>query len=173
MASSDFNWIIPVSAAIQAVATIVLVIVTAWYVRLTKRIVETGREQLSDARAILEAQTGIGRARLAALAARLLKSLEDLPDGGVPEHQLRHSSMWSQIEEDRLLELTTTLGTSFGQRAPDIIAALVWIRQLYTRIIKVSPSMGYRTDQNEDLSYAENRKRAIDNLRSIVSELHQ
>ena len=107
MAADGLNWILPVSAAVQAIATVVLVVITVRYVRLTSQIVETGRQQLSDARAILEAETGVGRARLLALARRLLDTLEPLMDRGIPQEQLRRAAMWSQGEEQRLLDLAT------------------------------------------------------------------
>jgi len=133
--------------------------------------VKTGREQLSDARAILEAQTGIGRSRLLASSQRLLKTLDELPGQAVAEHQLRQSTMWSQSDEDRLVELATALGPAFATRTPEIVSALVWIRHLHGRIMQINPAMGYRTTQTEDLAFSEHRKRALDGLRSIINDL--
>jgi hypothetical protein len=53
----ESTWI-AIAAGMQAAAGVVLVGITASYVRLTKHLVDTSRAQLADARAILEAQTG-------------------------------------------------------------------------------------------------------------------
>jgi hypothetical protein len=171
MAADGLNWILPVSAAIQAIATVVLVIVTVRYVRLTRQIVETGRQQLSDARAILEAQTGVGRATLLALAKRLLDTLEPLPNQGIPPEQLRRAAMWSQSEEQRLFDLATALGSPFAGKAPETVAGLAWVRQLHGRITRDSETIGYGSNSKEELAYTENRGRALNGLRSIVQVL--
>jgi len=171
MTIDGLGWILPVSAAVQAIATVVLVVITARYVRLTRQIVETGRQQLSDARAILEAQTGVGRARLLALAKRFLDTLEPLADRGIPQEQLRRSAMWSQGEEQRFFELATSVGGPFAEKASEIAAGLAWVRQLHSRITSLSENLGYGTDQKEELAYVENRGRALNGLRSVVQVL--
>jgi hypothetical protein len=169
--ADNLGWILPVSAAVQAIATVVLVGITARYVRLTRHLVTTGQQQLSDARAILEAQAGIGRVRLLALATRLLDTLEPFSAQGIPVEQLRRAAMWVPDDEHRFFELATALGSPIADKAADVVRGLTWVRLLQGRITSVSEGLGYGVSQKEGQEYVTMLGLALNGLRAIVQVL--
>lgn len=167
MLGALLNWIGAHASAIQTLGTVVLVGITWWYVRLTKRLVDNGREQLAETRAMFEAQTGIGRAKLSAHAARLMETLNGLPAQNVHETQLRHCNMWSEGDERTLHDLGALLGPQMVEGVAETVASLVWIRQLYNRIADVNPAMGYRVADAENRNMTMHRERALAHLREM------
>jgi hypothetical protein len=162
------SWILPVAAAVQALATVVLVGVTMWYVRLTRQLVENSRQELADARALLETEAARKGSELLALTKRLLHTLDGLPAQGIGE-ALRHSAMWSAADEDRFGALAAFL--SFGHEVAEIVPALVWIQQLYGRVTAVSLDRGYAPADAEARDYPGYRRGAVDKLRVIRETL--
>lgn len=159
------------SAAVQAGATIVLVAVTAKYVRLTKNLVETNREQLQDARALVTTRTEVDRSHLRVLTEKVISILEPLPSQGMPESQLRYGAMWSETDEKEFVELSASLGPDVGELASRAAPALSWLRQLHGRIIRVDERMGYGVNQREAEQYQKNRATALANVKAIALKL--
>ena len=159
------------SALVQAGATVVLVIVTVLYVRLTRTLVTTSREQLSDARAILDAQTGIGRSRLRALVTQVLESLAPLPDDRLPESEIRTIAIWSEKTEQDLVTIAASLGSPLADLAREAAPALSWIRSLHSRITVVPREAGYHHSQSEGDEYIVRRRTAWEKLDSMQAHL--
>ena len=75
------------SAAIQALATVVLVLITAWYAKLTRDLARTSSGQLEESRAVRREQTKERSAILQALLSRMNEILARVPESGVAQKE--------------------------------------------------------------------------------------
>ena len=75
------------SAAIQAIATLALVVITAWYAKLTRDLARTSLGQLEESRAVRRDQTKERSAILQALLSRMNEILLRVPESGIPRKE--------------------------------------------------------------------------------------
>lgn len=75
------------SAAIQAVSTIILVLITGWYAKLTRDLSRTAHDQLEESKTTRKAQEKERLAVLKELLVRINERLGQIPDDDYPKQQ--------------------------------------------------------------------------------------
>ncbi len=162
-----YEVLIAAAAAVQAVATAVLVGVTIWYVRLTQGILLTSQAQLADARSLLEASLELSRNHLRGQLAKFTAVIDPLPPTGIPVSQLRLSAVWSEADEEKLLHLAAGSGPAVAEAASRAVPSLMWLRELHGRIARTSEVHGYGVNERETRLYQQHRVAALRELKAI------
>jgi hypothetical protein len=159
--------IVSAAAAVQAVATLVLVGVTVWYVRLTRGILRTSQAQLADAHSLLDAGLQLSRNHLRGQLEKFKAAIDPLPPTGIPVPQLRLSAMWSAPDEEKLLHLASGMGSVAAEAASRAVPSLMWLRELHARIVRTSELQGYGLNDREARLYQQHRTAALRELRTL------
>ena len=124
------------AGAISALSTVVLVIITAWYVRLTGKLVVVNQNQLDQSKkAEADARRSEAQSRQQAImdlfriAHRLRSVLANLPRDKQRAEQIRRVTMWPETDVEILESLASSLGRPFDLNLLTIIPALRSIRE--------------------------------------------
>ena len=135
---------------IQAVAAIVLIIVTGVYVWLTHNLSKTSAHQL---RLLRESQFHLRRSdliALASLARRLLKSLEELPVTKADHNasgRLLTASLWNPEEARDLGLLSAKSGQDFAHMAEQAAVDLQWMLERIAPVRSEPRHQGFEVDR--------------------------
>ncbi|MCL4280720.1 MAG: hypothetical protein KJZ58_00525 [Flavobacteriales bacterium] len=100
------------SAAIQAVSTIVLVLITGWYAKLTRDLSRTAHDQLEESKATRKAQEKERSAVLKELLLRMNERLAQIPEDDYPKQQ----DIQSLLDEYDKYRLDLTRSSSLEQQ---------------------------------------------------------
>ena len=118
---SVIAWLDAHAGAVQALATVVLVAVTFWYVRITRDISISARKQLLQATQVIEASRRESRRSFLAMTHRFLGEISSLPipvnDGPI----VRNTVAWA----DRELRDFETLARSVDDVEPEQVSKVV------------------------------------------------
>ena len=153
-------WLDTHAGAVQAIATVVLVGITAWYARLTRKIA-----QAAAAGAEIQRQAAVAqRLRFLGVVARLELHLTRLPDNP-NESKLRNATLWSERDLDELLALAPNVGELAVIDAQTVALDLRWLAEcvLY---VKDRP-IGSGVDPERLHEWAEHLTRARKSLVTI------
>src|SRR5262245_32683640 len=116
------EWLDAHGPAVQAIATVVLVGITAWYACLTGRIA-----QAAAAGAEVQRQAAVTlRWRFLGVVARLELHLVRLPDDR-NESQMRRATLWSDSDIDELVSLAPSVGALAVRDVASVVMSLRWL----------------------------------------------
>ena len=168
------TWLDEHSSAIQALAgvasllvTAVLAALTARYVRLTGEIATAAREQSRQLGEANRKAVELADSSLRAHAMRLRASLEGLNRSAPQDQELRHFSLINSHHVDTLETLARSTGD--GPKLHAILAtmALHTIVGMTDRVRGVAANYGYAFTEGERTEYVTALKEAIDALEAI------
>lgn len=150
------NWLTSNSAAIQALASIAtlvvtatLAILTARYVRLTKSMAGSAMDQVQHLKDASRALTVNAAQALSALSARLRIPLNDLKSRGVTQRALREYSLLTQDDIRTLEELARHVSPDASRYAGKAAVSLKKMAALMARASAVSETVGWMASIQE------------------------
>ena len=139
------KWLNQNSAAIQAVATVVSVLVTAalalitWrYVRLTRTLAEATQAQAEFLRQAVKAR----KRELLAVVKMLRILVGHLPEIRQHGEQMRGAATWDNNDLADLKRLASEFGTLAGQRAAVATSSLLWLKERLDEVKATNPGLG-------------------------------
>ena len=164
------DWLNKYSALVQAIASIVSVIVTvilAWvtymYVHLTRRLAEASDEQLQLLRA-----NASGRINALAGFVRMLRILvSELPADEKNAERMRTAALWSGDNLAEFQRLASEHSRTAGQRAAVTVPSLRWLRERVETIKDLEPDQQVNWEAFPWKEWREHRERASTQLRAI------
>jgi len=157
------------SNLIVGMATMVLVAVTWRYVRLTKQLVDTNRDQLADLRKHHAATDLRERRYLASVAGRIVRCLEELPVGprDNPDPKVRGAMLWSE-EDVQDVEITSAgLQSDLAGKAANASRSALWLLAQIKRVRAVDPRQGYDWNRFPWDEWTQNLATALGGLRAV------
>lgn len=164
------DWLENHTALVQAIASVISVIVTvilAWityqYVHLTQRLAEASDEQLQHLRANVSS-------RINALAGfvRMLRILvSELPPGQPDAERMRTAALWSGDNLAEFQRLASEHSRTAGQRAAVAVPSLRWLRERVETIKDLDPEQVVAWDAFPWKEWHEHRERAMAQLKAI------
>lgn len=169
------EWLNANSGAVQAVATVVLVGITAWYVKLTRDLARTTREQLEHALQLRDEQQKESKTQFRTLIQSLIDTLEEFPERMPPPvPELTSVSLWTPEEELALVTLSARLLPQHAELAGETRRYIAWLRDLVQRTRKRDPKSGQRyggatVDHYSD--FLEGAIKSLEILRTAASSL--
>jgi hypothetical protein len=131
------------AAVVTTVATVVLVIVTRRYVKLTSDLAQTAQEQIK----LLQAEATARRRELMSLIRRLRLALSHLPSSASNAETMRDVAVWSEAEMLQLQKLASELGQTPGQWAATTADALRWLQEKIEGVKSTNPRIGVKWEQ--------------------------
>ena len=163
------------SNLVVGMATVVLVAVTWWYVRLTKQVVDTNREQLADLREQRAASDLRLRRYLASVADRIVRCLEELPVGprDNPDQKMRRATLWTEDDVQQVEITSAGLEPDVAAKAASATKSTLWLLTWVGRVRAVEPRQGYdwRAFPWED--WQRKLATALDGLRAVCNACGQ
>ena len=119
------------SAAIQAIATLVLVVITAWYAKLTRDLARTSLGQLEESRAVRRDQTKERSAILQALLSKMNEILLRVPESGIPRKEVVEELLVDYEEYRReMMRGSSVLPNDLRERIDKILSALGSLKEV-------------------------------------------
>jgi hypothetical protein len=162
-----------VPAWIQAISTVILILVTAKYVHLTHKLSRTADRQLGLLR---DAEFHRRRADLinvTFLTRRILKSLEELPttkDDPDPNGRLLRASLWRSEEVSELGLLAAKAGPDFARKAEQPAVDLNWLLERIGPVRSEKRGQGFEIASFPWDEYAARTKRIKAALNEIADD---
>ncbi len=168
------KWLNQNSAAIQAVATVVSVLVTAalalitlWYVRLTRTLVEATKSQAEFLREAVKAR----KRHLLAVVKMLRILVMSFPEIRQHGEQMRGATTWDNNDLADLKRLASEFGTLAGQRAAVATSSLLWLKDRVDEVKAIKPGLGVSWNDFPWDRWDSELKRAKENLEALCAEL--
>jgi hypothetical protein len=120
------------AGGIQAVATIVLVIITAWYAKTTRDLARVGQEQLHAARQASEMSRTSADVEVMSIARDLLGDVRQVTPHRIPEVETKMRKAAWKDRRDALLLSSIAAKPALHMHASAAVAALVEWDQVLT-----------------------------------------
>jgi hypothetical protein len=139
-------WIQAVAAVVQAVAAIVIYLVTRDYVRLTGRLAASASEQLRLQRLDRLADDKQRAMIVSARAKTVLQRLEHLPPDmqtSGADRTIREVALWSEGDVEAVHAASASLLGMASEAAAKASMTLTWLRDRVTEIRSVRPEIGF------------------------------
>ena len=132
-----------VSAILSATVTVVLVVITWRYVKLTQRIAETAERQLEQ----LSREDETRRRQLLTMVKMLRMHLKTVPKEKSHAESMRKSTLWDSDELIALQNLAAEVGMKPGQIAAQVGTAMRRLSELITNVKNTNPDSGVRWER--------------------------
>lgn len=126
------------AGAIQAVATVILVIITCLYVRLTNRLSNIAKEELE----FLRKAEQVKKSQLLAVLKTLRICLGELPVDPKDGEKIRKVTIWEDRDLNDLQQLASDLDIYAGQTVAIVINSLRWLKEQVDMVKNTNPKLG-------------------------------
>lgn len=140
------DWLNHYASAIQAISTVVLVCITAWYVVLTRTLAEAANGQLRGQREAAEAR----RRELQTCIQHLSAIMETLPvptsDRQFIANAIAHVLDWGDFDFGHFRTLASEVSLRAGSFASIIESRMKWIADQVRSVRSVDPRVGFNWD---------------------------
>jgi hypothetical protein len=147
------SWVDNHAAAIQALAalasvglTVALALITQSYVRLTRELVATTREQLDFIKAEHQASVHERRRRLESLIQHLRRIATSFPTNREEGEQIRNVVLWRDDDPDELRRLAATFDLGSAELASEAAQHLATLAELARVVQATHVHIGVRWD---------------------------
>jgi hypothetical protein len=156
------DWLSRNAAAIQALAslaslvvTAVLVILTAWYVRVTKQIAQSSVEQTRHLKEAARALTQNAARSLVALSTRIRVPFAGLKARGLSHQALREYPLLSEEDVSQLESLALQVGGEAARYAGKAAVSLRKLTALFARAQSINEGKGWTPSLQEQRDWDE------------------
>jgi len=140
------DWLNHYASAIQAISTVVLVCITAWYVALTRALAKTASEQLRGQREAAEAR----RRELQTSIHYLSAIMETLPgptsDQRFIANAIVHVPDWGDFDFGLFRSLASEVGLRAGTSASVVESRMKRLADQVKSVKSVDPRVGFNWD---------------------------
>ncbi len=139
-------WLQAVSAAVQAMAAVLLYLATRRYIDFTRDIARANAAQLELVRASQTSARADAQRELAQRVKALRVQLIALPQPGnqsAADRLIRDAPLWSDADLDQVQRLASQMGTNTADLALKAVTNLKWLAQKANEVKAVSPEYGY------------------------------
>ena len=164
------DWLNQNSGAVQAIATIVLAVLTGFYVILTGQIARAARDQVQQALGVQRAAATQARMQLDGLIIRLLVLLDRLPGPEPNDTRIRGATLWTEEELQRFEHLTALVGGD-PVEASKTIAAFRGVAGFVREVKETSPLQGFGWNPTNASAWARGLSAAREALTSTHASL--
>jgi hypothetical protein len=167
------NFLNSYASAIQAVSTVVLVCITAWYVALTRTLAEAASGQLRGQREAAEAR----RRELHTSIYYLSAMMETLP-GPTTDRQFMANAMmrvldWGDFDFGQFRSLASEVGVRAGTSASVVESRMKWLADQLRSVKSVDPRVGFDWDHFDWRVWNNSLNESREALQEIRKELER